>query len=145
MYPELYPELEARARKVRGFALSVAGSFIFMVTTAATVTISSQWAYGALSGLSLGAVLLIFAAHKSRSFNSQVFFLISASATLALETGVVALVFPVLIAGVCALFTLGGCLVAARGIHDVESIAALSPLQAKRRREMTVEQQTGGE
>jgi hypothetical protein len=41
--------------------------------------------------------------------------------------------------------TLGGCLVAARGIHDVESMAALEPLTAKRRREITVEQQAGGE
>ncbi len=145
MYPELYPETEGRSRKLRGFALSLAGSFIFMVTTVAAVAISSQWLYAAVSGLSLGAVGLIFAAHRSRSFINQVGLLISASGVLAAETGIVALLFPVPLAGASAVLTLGGCLLAARGIHDVESMAALDPFLAKRRREMTVEQQVGGE
>ncbi len=145
MYPELYPEMEGRSRKLRGFALSLAGSFIFMVTTVATVAVTSQWLYLAVSGLSLSAVALVFAAHRSRSFISQVVLLIAASATLAAETGVVGLLFPVPLAGVCAGLTLGGCLVAARGIHDVESMATLDPFAGKRRREMTIEQQAGGE
>jgi hypothetical protein len=145
MYPELYPELDGRNRKLRGFALSLTGSFVFMVTTVAAVALSSQWLYLGVSGLSLGAVALIFAAHRSRSFLSQVGLLIAASATLAAETGAVGLLFPVPMAGVCAVLTLAGCLVAARGIHDVESLATLDPFSAKRRREMTVEQQAGGE
>jgi len=145
MYPELYPELDGRSRKLRGFALSLVGSFMFMVTTVATVAVSSQWLYLAVSGLSLGAVTLIFAAHRSRSFLSQVALLIGASGTLAAETGIVGLLFPVPLAGVSAVLTLGGCLVAVKGIHDVESIAILDPFSVKRRREMTVEQQTGGE
>jgi hypothetical protein len=145
MYPELYPELEGRSKKLRGFALSLAGSFIFMVTTVATVALTFQWLYAAVSGLSLGAVGLIFAAHRSRSFINQVGLLISASGVLAAETGIVALLFPVPLAAVCAILTLGGCLVTARGLHDVESMATLEPFTAKRRREMTVEQQAGGE
>ena len=145
MYPELYPELEGRSRKLRGFALSLAGSFMFMVTTVAAVALSSQWLYAAVSGLSLGAVGLIFAAHKSRSFVNQVALLLSASGVLAAETGIVALLFPIPLVGACAILTLGGCLVAARGIHDVESMATPDPFAAKRRREMTVEQQAGGE
>jgi hypothetical protein len=42
MYPELYPELEGSDRKLRGFALSLAGRFMFMVTTVAAVALSSQ-------------------------------------------------------------------------------------------------------
>ncbi len=145
MYPELYPEIEGRSRKLRGFALSLAGSFVFMVTTVATVALSSHWLYLAVSGLSFGAVGLIFAAHRSHSFIGQVVLLITASATLAAETGLVSLLFPVPLAGACAVLTLGGCLVAARGIHDIESMATLDPFTAKRRREMTVEQQAGGE
>jgi len=145
MYPELYPELEGRSRKLRGFALSLAGSFMFMVTTVATVALSSQWLYLAVSGLSLSAVLLIFGAHRSRSFLSQVTLLIAAAGTLAAETGLVGLLFPVPLAGVCAVLTLGGCLIAARGIHDVESMATLDPFSKARRRELTVEQQAGGE
>src|SRR5271155_4053083 len=145
MYPELYPELEGRSRKLRGFALSLAGSFMFMVTTVATVALSSQWLYLAVSGLSLSAVLLIFGAHRSRSFLSQVTLLIAAAGTLAAETGLVGLLFPVPLAGVCAVLTLGGCLIAARGIHDVESMATLDPFSKTRRRELTVEQQAGGE
>ncbi len=145
MYPELYPELDGRSRKLRGFALSLAGSFMFMVTTVAAVALSSQWLYLGVSGLSLGAVLLIFSAHRSRSFLSQVALLIVASGTLAAETGLVGLLFPVPLAGLCAVLTLGGSLVAAKGIHDVESTAALEPLPVKRRREMTIEQQAGGE
>ncbi len=145
MYPELYPELEGRNRKLRGFALSLLGSFMFMVTTVATVAFSSQWLYLAVSGLSLGAVALIFAAHRSRSFINQVALLIGASGTLAAETGIVGLLFPVPLAGVCAFLTLGGCLVAAKGIHDVESVASLEPFSVKRRRELTIEQQAGGE
>ena len=145
MYPELYPELEGRSRKLKGFALSLAGSFIFMVTTAASLAVSGQWLYLGVSGLSLGAVILIFAAHRSRSFLSQVGLLIGASATLAAETGLVGLLFPVPLAIVCSLLTLVGSLVAARGIHDVESISSLDPFSLKRRREMTIEQQSGGE
>ena len=145
MYPELYPELEGRSRKLRGFALSLGGSFMFMVTTVATVALSAQWLYLAVPALSLGAVLLIFAAHRSRSFLNQVGLLIGASGTLAAETGVVGLLFPVPLAGVCAVLTLGGCLVAAKGIHDVESMATLDPFATKRRREIAVEQQVGGE
>jgi hypothetical protein len=145
MYPELYPELDGRNRKLRGFALSLAGSFIFMVTTVAAVALASQWLYLAVSGLSLSAVTLIFAAHRSRSFFTQVTLLIGASGTLAAETGVVGIFFPVPLAGVCAVLTLGGCLVAAKGIHDVESMATLDPFTVKKRREMTIEQQVGGE
>jgi hypothetical protein len=145
MYPELYPELEGRSRKLRGFALSLAGSFIFMITTVAAVAVSSQWLYAAVSGLSLGTTGLIYAAHRSHSFINQVAFLMSASGVLAAEAGIVALLFPVPLAAACALITLGGCLVTARGIHDVESLATLAPFAGKRRREMTVEQQTGGE
>jgi hypothetical protein len=145
MYPELYPELEGRNRKIRGFALSLAGSFIFMVTTVATVALSSQWLYVAVSALSLCSVLLIFAAHRSRSFLGQVVLLLGASGMLAAETGVVALLFPVPVAGACAVLTLGGCLVAARGIHDVESISAFEPFPTKKRREVAIEQQAGGE
>ncbi|MDG6967798.1 MAG: hypothetical protein JRM86_01405 [Nitrososphaerota archaeon] len=145
MYPELYPEFEGRNRKLKGFALSLAGSFVFMVTTFASIALSSEWTYLAVSGLSLGAVLLIFAAHRSRSFLSQVTFLIAASATLAAEAGFVGLFFPVPLAEACSILTLVGCLVAARGIHDVESMAALDPFSVKRRREITVEQQSGGE
>jgi hypothetical protein len=145
MYPELYPELEGRSRKLKGFALSLAGSFVFMVTTVATVSFSSNWLYLVVPGLSLSAVGLIFTAHRSRSFLSQVTFLIAASGTLAAETGVVGILFPVPLAGACAVLTLGGCLVAARGIHDVESMATLDPFSAKRRKEMTIEQHAGGE
>ena len=145
MYPELYPELEGRNRKLKGFAFSLGGSFIFMVTTVAAVALSSQWLYLAVSALSLGAVALIFSAHRSRSFLGQVTLLIGASGTLAAETGLVGLFFPVPLAGACAVLTLGGCLVAAKGIHDVESIATLDPFTTKRRREMTIEQQAGGE
>jgi len=145
MYPELYPELESRSRKLRGFALSLVGSFVFMVTTVAAVAISSQWSYAAFSGLSLAAVLLIFGAHRSSSFVRQVALLIFASGTLAAETGVIALLLPVPLAAGAAVFTLGGCLIAARGIHDVESMATLDPLSLKRRREITIEQKAGGE
>jgi len=145
MYPELYPELEGRNRKLRGFALSLAGSFVFMVTTVGCVAFSSQWMFLLISGLSLSAVTLIFAAHRSASFVWQVVMLMAASATLAAETGVVGVLFPEAIAGVCAVLTLAGCLVTARGIHDVESMANLDPFQGKRRREITVEQQAGGE
>lgn len=145
MYPELYPELEGKNRRIKGFALSVAGSFVFMVTTFASVALSSQWVYLVVSGFSLGSVLLIFAAHKSRAFLSQVAFLIAASAVLAAETGIVGLDLPVPLAGACSILTLAGCLVAARGIHDVESVAAHDRFAVKRRREMTVEQQAGGE
>jgi len=145
MYPELYPQLESRGRKIKGFALSLAGSFVFMITTVATVAVSSQLLYGALSGLSLSAVGLIFAAHRSRSFASQVVYLLGASAVLAAETGVVGLLFPVPLAAACALLTLAGCLVAARGIHDVESIANHDSFPGKKRREITVEQRAGGE
>jgi hypothetical protein len=146
MYPELYPELDGGNRKLRGFALSLVGSFMFAVTTIATVVLSSQWLYLAVSGLSLSAVALVVAAHKSRSFLSQVTLLMAASGTLAAETGLVGLLFPVPVAGVSAVMTLVGCLVAARGIHDVESTATtLEPFSSKRRREIAVEQQTGGE
>ncbi len=145
MYPELYPQLESKSRRIRGFALSLAGSFIFMVTTVTSVAISSQLLYGAFSGLSLGAVGLIFGAHRSRSFASQVIFLMAASAVLAAETGLVALFFPVPLAVACALLTLAGCLIAARGIHDVESMANMDTFPGKRRREMTVDQRSGGE
>ncbi len=145
MYPELYPEMEGRSRKLRGFALSLAGSFVFMVTSVATVAFSSNYLYLIVSALSLGAVGLIFAAHRSRSFLSQVTLLIGASGTLAAETGVVGLLFPSPLAAACAVMTLGGCLVAARGIHDVESMATLDPFSAKRRKEMTIEQRAGGE
>ena len=145
MYPELYPEVDGRSRKLRGFALSLAGSFIFMVTTVATVAVSSNWLYAGVSGLSLGAVGLVFGAHRSRSFINQVVLLISASGVLAAETGLVAVFFPVPLAAASAFLTLGGCLVAARGLHDVESMATLDPFAGKRRREMTIEQQAGGE
>jgi hypothetical protein len=145
MYPELYPDLEGRSRKIRGFALSLAGSFVFMITTVTTVALSSQWLYAAVSGLSLGAVLLIFAAHRSEKLIKQVALLMSASGVLAAEAGAVALLFRSPLAGACAILTLGGCLVAARGIHYVESMATLDPFAAKRRRELTVEKQTGGE
>jgi hypothetical protein len=144
MYPELHPEMDGRSRRLKGFALSLAGSFTFMVTTLATVALSSQWSYFAIAGLSLGAVLLISMAHRSHSFGSQVLYLIAASATLAGETGMVALVFPIPLAAACAFFTLGGSLVAAKGIHDVESIASLDPF-LKRRRELTLDHQAGGE
>jgi hypothetical protein len=91
MHPELYPELAGRSRRLRGFALSLAGSFIFVVTTVATVALSSQWLYAAVSGLSLGAVGLIVSAHRSRSFIRQIALLISASGVLAAETGIVVL------------------------------------------------------
>jgi hypothetical protein len=143
MYPELYPELEGGNRKLKGFALSLGGSFIFMVTTIAAVALSSQWLYVAVSGLSLGAVALIFAANRSRSFIGQVTFLIGASGTLAAETGLVGMLFPVPLAGVCTVLTLAGCLVAGKGIQDVESIAAPEPFPMKRRREMTIEQRAG--
>ncbi len=145
MYPELYPELGGKSRKLKGFALSLVGSFIFMVTTVASVAVSSQWFYAAFSGLSLGAVLLIFGAHKSGSFTRQVALLIFASGTLAAETAAIALLVPVPLAGAAALLTLGGCFVAARGIHDVESMAAIDPIATNRRREITVEHQAGGE
>lgn len=145
MYPELYPELEAKDRKLRGFALSIAGSFVFMMTTVTAVALSGQWLYGALSAFSLGVVGLIYGAHRSRSFAGQVALLISASGVLAAETGVVGLLFPVPLAGACAMLTLAGCLVTARGIHDVESMATIDPFAGKRRREMPVEQHVGGE
>jgi hypothetical protein len=145
MYPELYPQLEGRNRKIRAFALSLGGSFTFILTTVAAVSFSSQWLYLAVSGLSLGAVALIFAAHRSHAFLNQVGLLITASAVLAAETGVVGLLTPVALAVGCAILTLGGCLVAARGIHDVESIATLDPFTSKRRREVAIERRTGGE
>ena len=145
MYPELYPQLEGKSRRIRGFALSLAGSFIFMVTTVTAVAVSSQPLYAGVSGLSLGAVGLVFAAHKSRSFFSQVVFLLAASAVLATETGVVGLLFPVPLAVAAAVLTLAGCLIAARGIHDVESMASFDQLPGRRRREMTVDQRAGGE
>ncbi len=145
VYPELYPEVEGRNRKLKGFALSLAGSFIFMVTTIAAVATSAQWLYAGIAGLSLGAMALVFGAHRSHSLLNQVGLLISASGVLAAETGIVAIFFPVPLAAVCAFLTLGGCLVAARGIHDVESVASLEPFSGKRRREMTIEQQAGGE
>ncbi len=43
--------MEGRNRKLRGFALSLAGSFIFMVTTVATVVLSAQWLYLAVGPL----------------------------------------------------------------------------------------------
>jgi hypothetical protein len=83
---------------------------------------------------------LIFAAHRSRSFPRQVILLMGASGMLAAEAGSVGLLFPIPLAGACAALTLGGLLVAARGIHDVESMATLAPFPAKRGREMTVQQ-----
>lgn len=145
MYPELYPELEARDRKLKGFALSLAGSFVFMVTAVGAVAFSSQWMYLGVSALSLGAVTLVYFAHRSRAFFSQVVLLICASATLAAETGAVGFLLHSALAAGCAILTLGGCLVAARGIHDVEAIAAIEPFAPKRRREMTIEQKAGGE
>ncbi len=145
MYPELYPELEGKNRKLRGFALSLAGSFVFMVTSVAAAAFSSQWLYLAISGLSLGAVAMIYAGFRSRSLVYQVGMLVAASGTLAAETGVVGFFFREPIAGACAVATLLGCLVTARGIHDIESMATLDPFAPKRRREMTIEQQTGGE
>jgi hypothetical protein len=145
MYSELYPEQEGKSRKLRGFALSLVGSFVFMMSSVGTAALASQWLYLAFAGLSLSAVGLIYMAHKSHAFLSQVILLISASGTLAAEAALVSLYFPVPLAGACAILTLGGSLVAARGIHDVESMAKMEPLPAKRRRELTVEQQTGGE
>ena len=58
MYPELYPEPDGKSRKIKGFALSLAGSFVFMVTTVTSIAVSSQWLYLAVSGLSLGAIVL---------------------------------------------------------------------------------------
>jgi len=145
MYPELYPEIEGRSRRLKGFALSLAGSFIFLITTLAAVSVSSQWLYVGVSGLSLATALLIFAAHRSSVLINQVTLLISASGVLACETGIVAFVFPVPLAVACALLTIAGCLVAASGIHDIETMASLEPFQGKRRRELTVEQQAGGE
>jgi hypothetical protein len=145
MYPELYPELEGRNRRLKGFALSLAGSFVFMVTSVATVALSSQWLYLVIPGMSIGAVSMIFGAHRSRSFLNQVLMLLGASGTLAAETGAVGLLFPAPLAAACALLTLASSLVAAKGIHDVESMANLEPFSVKRRREITVEQQAGGE
>jgi hypothetical protein len=145
MYPELYPELEGRGRRLRGFALSLSGSFVFMVTSVAAVAASSQWLYLVIPGMSIGAVSMVFGAHRSRSFLSQVLMLVGASGTLAAETGTVGLLFPVPLAGACAFLTLGSCLVAAKGISDVESIANLDHFAVNRRREMTVEQRAGGE
>lgn len=145
MYPELYPGLEGRDRKLKDFALSLGGGFIFMATTVAAVALSSQWLYVAVSGLSLGAVALIFAAYRSRSFLGQVALLFGASGALAAEAGLVGLLFPVPSAGVCAVLTLWGCLVAAKGIQDVESMAALEPFSVKSSTEITIEQQVGGE
>jgi hypothetical protein len=53
------------------------------------------------------------------------------------------MLFPVPLAGVCTVLTLGGCLVAGKGIQDVESLAILEPFPM-RRREMTIEQRIGG-
>jgi len=116
----MYPELEGRNRKVRGFALSLTGSLMFTVATVATVALSSQWLLLALPALSLGAVALTFAAHRSRSFLSQVALLMGASGTLAAEAELAGLISPVPLAGVCAVLTLGGCLVAAKGIATFE-------------------------
>jgi len=145
MYPELYPELEGRNRKLKGFTLSLVGSFMFMVTTVGTVAFSSQWAYLGVSALSLGAISLVFLAHRSQTFLGQVSMLIAASAVLATETGLVGFMFPNALAAATAVFTLGGCLIAARGIHDVESMVTLDPFATKRRREIAVEQRAGGE
>jgi hypothetical protein len=145
MYPELHPRVEGRSRRIRGFALSLAGSFIFMVTTLATVAATAQWIYVGVAGLSLGTVALIAGAHRSRTFINQVVFLVSASAVLAAETGIVAVFFPVPLAVASAFLTLGGCLVAAQGLHEVESMATIDPFSGMRRREMTLEQQAGGE
>jgi hypothetical protein len=145
MYPELYPELEGKDRKIKGFALSLVGSFMFMVTTVGTIAYSSQWAYLGISLFSLGAISLVFLAHRSQKFLGQVTMLIAASATLATETGVVGFVFPTPLAAATAVFTLAGSLIAARGIHDVESMVSLDPFTTKRRREVAIEQRAGGE
>ena len=139
MYPELYPELEGRGRKVKGFAMALAGSFIFMVTSLGAVMITSQILYLGFAALSLGSIGLTYAANRSRSVLSQVLLIVCASGALAFEAGLVAIYFPVTTAGACALLTLGGCLIAARGIHDIESISQPEPVH-KRRREITVEQ-----
>ncbi len=128
MIPELYPSLDGRNKKLRGFALSLAGSFVFMVTTIGTVAMSSQWLYIGMAGLSLGAVVLISAAHRSHSFFGQVVFLMAASAVLAAETEVVGFIARDSLAAGCALLTLAGALVAARGIRYVESTAASGAL-----------------
>ncbi len=124
MIPELYPSLDGRNKKLRGFALSLAGSFIFMVTTVGTIAISSQWLYIGMASMSLGAVALIFAAHRSHSFVGQVAFLMAASAVLATETDVVGFIARDSLAAGCALLTLAGAMVAASGIQDVGSMAA---------------------
>lgn len=145
MYPELYPELEGRHRKLRGFALSLAGSFVFMVTSLASAAFVSQWLLLFISGFSLGTVGLIFAAFRSRSLVWQVGLLVAASAVLASETAVVGFFFREPLAAVSAVLTLAGCLVAARGIHDIESTIGSDPFAPKRRREVQVEQHAGGE
>jgi hypothetical protein len=138
LYPELYPELEGRGRKAKGFIMALAGSFIFIVTTLGTVMLTSQFLYLGVAGLSLGSIALTYTANRSRSVLYEVLLIISASGALAVEAGLVAIYFPVAAAGTCAVLTLGGCLIAARGIHDIESIAQLEPLP-QRRREITVE------
>lgn len=131
----MYLAPEEKVKRARGFALGIAGSFVFILSSALILELFHQPLYLILGGLSLGSVLLIYFASKSLALWSQVLYLISASVAFAAEVSVVVLYTPEIEAVGYALASLAGSFISLKGIGDMESLLA-SPSYPRKRREI---------
>lgn len=110
-----------RLKKVRGFVLGLFGSFIFAFSSV-VVTVRQQPSYLAVGALSVSALVLAYFALRTSSNLSRIVYLIASGTVLAAEASVIMEFFLAVDAGIYTFATLGGALLALKGIMDMETL-----------------------
>lgn len=112
---------EYRLKKLRGLALGVFGSFIFAFSSIVVEAVKQQPAYLGIAALSVSVFVLAYAAVSGRSTLNQLLYVASAGAVLATEASLAILYLNAETAGLYAVITLLGSLLAFKGVRDIES------------------------
>ena len=127
-------------KRVRGFALGLFGSFIFAFSTV-VITVRQEPAYLALGLLSVFTLGLAYFSLRVSSNAGRFLFLISTGCVLATEASALMLYFFALDAFIYAFATLGGSILALKGISDMEGLK-VDDYYWKRKRESPLKELT---
>ncbi|MDG6898696.1 MAG: hypothetical protein JRN24_03050 [Nitrososphaerota archaeon] len=111
----------AHLKRVRGFALGLFGSFIFAFSTV-VIAVRQEPMFLALGLLSVFTLSLAYFALRVSSNVGRFVFLVSTGCVLATEASALMLYFFAPDAFIYAFATLGGSILALKGISDMEGL-----------------------
>lgn len=117
-------ENDSTFKRIRGFALSIMGSFVFALSSVIIVAVRAQPTYLIVGSLSLFSVALAYFATHSHTALRQVTYLLSTGGALAAEVSLAVFYFPQTEASLYSLVTLVGSCLALKGIRDIEDHAS---------------------